>query len=153
MHNPYQSPAVSTPEPQLPGKRPLSVWLLLPVLTVIALLIAFGAINSIWILIALPGWMNGRFMLDVIIRLAMVAFCVGALIGIVRRRQWGRWLGLLVIAGLTVMLMLMPDTAQYDNETQRNGGAFGRMILVPALMALWGYRFGFSDKARRYFAP
>ncbi|NHZ89137.1 hypothetical protein F2P45_08915 [Massilia sp. CCM 8733] len=137
---------------QPPGKRPLSVWLLLLVLAVIALLIAFGAISSIWMLIALPGWMNVRFMVDVAIRLAMVAFFVGALIGVAQRRRWGRWLGLLVIAGLTLMVLLMPDTARYDNEAQRSGGAFGRMILAPLLMALWAYRFGLSAKARRYFA-
>ncbi|UOD27922.1 hypothetical protein INH39_20855 [Massilia violaceinigra] len=121
------------------------------VLVLIVLLIGFGAISSIWMLIAAPGWMNGRFLLDVVIRLAMVALCVSVVVGIARRRGWGRLLGLLVLAGLTVMMLMMPDTTQYDNDAQRSGGAFGRMILLPLLMGLWGYRFGFSAKAKRYF--
>lgn len=137
--------------PQPPGKRPKSAWLLMIVLVLIVLLIGFGAISSIWMLIAAPGWMNGRFLFDVLIRLAMVALCLGVVTGIARRRQWGRWLGLLFLAGLTVMMLIMPDTTQYDNAAQRGGGAFTRLILVPLLMGLWGYRFGFSAKAKRYF--
>ncbi|NHZ95912.1 hypothetical protein [Massilia sp. CCM 8734] len=136
---------------QPPAKRPLSAWLMMLVLVVITLAIAFGAVSTIWYLIAFGDWMNFRFLFDLAIRLAMIACCVAGLVGIARRLRWGRWLGLFLIAALTVMIILMPDTAQYDNETQRSGGAFGRMILAPLLMALWGYRFGFSAKARRYF--
>ncbi|NHZ65017.1 hypothetical protein [Massilia genomosp. 1] len=134
-----------------PGKRPLSAWLLMLVLVVIMLAIAFGAVSTVWYLIAFRGWMNVRFLFDLAIRLAMIGCCVGGLVGIARRRGWARWLGLAAIAALTVMIILMPDTAQYDNDAQRSGGAFGRLILGPLLMALWGYRFGFSAKARSYF--
>ncbi|NHZ37998.1 hypothetical protein [Massilia rubra] len=136
---------------QPPAKRPISSWLMMLVLVLVMIFTAFGAINTIMLMIAFRNWTNVPFLFNLALRLALVALCFGAMVGIARRLRWGRWLGLFVIAALTVMILLMPDTAQYDNDAQRSGGAFGRLVLGPLLMALWGYRFGFSAKARRYF--
>lgn len=153
MHNPYQSPASLTQDlAPPPARRPLSAWLLMLILGGLTIFFAIGVVSSIWFMVMLPKWMNVRFAADVAFRFAIVACGVGGMLGIARRRRWGRWLGLVVIAGFTVVVCLMPDTAQYANDTQRSGGAFGRMILFPSLMAFWGYRFAFSDRARRYFA-
>lgn len=154
MHNPYQSPsgAVSTPG-QLPVRRPWSAWLLMLALALMAIAIAFGAINTTWYLVAFRGWMSWRFFGSLSIYLALMAFCVAVAIGIARRRPWGRWLGVLIIVGFAIVTMAMPDSTQYANDAQRGGGLFGRLILTPLLMAAWGYRFGFSARARRYFVP
>lgn len=154
MYNPYQSPAGAAIAPgQLPARRPWSAWLLMLALALVAIAIAFGAINTAWYLVAFRGAMSWRFLGSLSIYLALMAFCVAVAIGIARRRPWGRWLGVLIIAGFAIVIMAMPDTSQYANEAQRGGGLFGRLILTPLLMAAWGYRFAFSARARRYFAP
>ncbi|NHZ79870.1 hypothetical protein F2P44_11365 [Massilia sp. CCM 8695] len=153
MHNPYQSTATSATEViQPPIKRPLSVWLLLLVLGVMTIALAIGTARSIWLMAAYPSVMLSRFGANTALFLALVLFGAGALVGIARRRQWGRWLGLLVMVALTAAMFLMPDTTHYANAAQQSGGFFGRTILMPSLMLLWAYRFGFSRKAKRYFA-
>ncbi|MDM5179516.1 hypothetical protein PO883_20185 [Massilia sp. DJPM01] len=153
MHNPYQSPTSSATEViQPPIKRPLSVWLLLLVLGVMIIALAIGSARSIWFMAAYPDVMPPRVVVNTALFLALVLFGAAALVGIARRRQWGRWLGLLVMVALTAAMFLMPDTTHYDNAAQRSGGLFGRTILMPSLMLLWAYRFGFSRKAKRYFA-
>ncbi|MDQ1919599.1 hypothetical protein [Massilia pseudoviolaceinigra] len=152
MHNPYQSPAPCAPQAtQPPGKRPLSVWLLLLALGAISISLAVITAGFVSVMVFYKVGVRTSLVADIAWRLVIVALAGGALVGVARRRQWGRWLGVLAMGAMTVALFFIPDTAQYANETQRSGGFIGRTILVPALMAWWIYACGFSSKARRYF--
>lgn len=152
MHNPYQSPASSSAEvPQHAGKRPVSVWLLLLILVPFSIAAAVGAVRFAWITITLTG-MHAAFLTAIAWRLAVLAFLVYTVVGIARRRQWGRWLGVLIVGAITVGPFILPDTTHYADNAERTGGYFGRYILLPGLMAWWLYACGFSSKARRYFS-
>ncbi|WP_222853056.1 hypothetical protein [Massilia genomosp. 1] len=153
MKNPYQSAASSAPEVTRPArKRPLSVWLLLLVL---GGLMTFHTIVTI----SIAGFMASHqpqepifLVANIAGRLGILALGGGILLAIVRRRQWARWLGVLVMGVLTFALFFIPDTTQYANDIQRSAGFVIRTILTPALMVWWRCAFGFSSKARRYFA-
>ncbi|MDQ1834627.1 hypothetical protein [Massilia scottii] len=152
MHNPYQTPASSTADITLPTrKRPLSVWLLLLILGATLIFHAIGTVAFLRFIVSYQPQEHIRVVEGIAARLGILALGGAILLGVLRRRQWGRWLAVLAMGALTVALFFIPDTAQYANETQRSGGFVGRTILSPALMVWWIYAFGFSSKARRYF--
>ncbi|NHZ95913.1 hypothetical protein [Massilia sp. CCM 8734] len=153
MHNPYQSPAsVATDTIGLPGKRPLSLWLLLIIVGAMTIAAAVGTAATVWLVHSYGTWPPIDLVLHIGWRLAAVAAGLGTLIGILGRRQWARWIAVLGMAALTALPFLMPDTAQYADNAERFGAVIGRKIVGPALMAWWIYAFAFSGKAKRYFA-
>lgn|GEM_PF-5832688 len=152
MHNPYEAPgsalqAVSVRR----ASRPLAVWSLAFLLAALAL---FWTVGLIGLLAAIVTGKTGNVALlfPISLQVFQLAVVVTAVAGMLRRRQWGRWLGLLAIGGFTVLMILRPDTTYYANSAEQTGGFLGRNIIVPLLMLWWGRRFGFSDKAKQYFA-
>jgi hypothetical protein len=81
----------------------------------------------------------------------VVGLLVATMVGIWRRKQWGRWLGALLILGLAISMVVMPSKTTYNSDAERAGGRFAKYVFMPLLMAGWMYRFAFSAKARRYF--
>lgn len=113
MHHPCQSPAsFATEVIQPPIKRPFSVWILLLLVGVMTIVLAINAARSIWFMAAYPAVMPSRVVADTALLLALALFGAAALVGIARRRQWGRWLGLVVMVALTVAMLLLPDRSR-----------------------------------------
>ncbi len=134
--------------------RPIAVWLLLLVLSVF---VAFFAINAARFLFAVVSHASeirsgGAVAVAVLWRMLLITVFAMAALAIYHRWRWSRWLGVALIVGLGVCSLLGPDTTRYANEAERAGGFLGRLILLPPLLAWWGYAFGFSSKAKRYFA-
>lgn len=155
MINPYQAPESAQRDVNdRRAGRPIAVWLVLLMLSVITLLFAAGLARSILFIASHLSDVGNYFALIVAIvwRAVLLAGALYAIVCVWRRRPLGRWLGLLALAALLVLILFIPDTTQYASATERAGGVFARMILLPALMAWWGYQFGFSANARRYFA-
>ncbi|NHZ89136.1 hypothetical protein F2P45_08910 [Massilia sp. CCM 8733] len=118
----------------------------------LALLFAVNTAAIIWFVFSYGAGLPVSFLPDVGWRLALLAAGLGALFGILRRRQWARWLAVLGMTALTAALFFIPDTAHYANDAERLATATGGTIVAPALMGWWIYAFGFSSKAKRYFA-
>ncbi|NHZ65016.1 hypothetical protein [Massilia genomosp. 1] len=153
MHNPYQSPAsVAADLLQLPGKRPLSIWLLLIIVGALTIICAVATAGMVWLEYPYGTRPRIKVVFDVGWRLAAAATGLGTLLGIVGRRQWARWIAVLGMIALTALQFSVPDTAQYADNAERFGAVIGRKIIGPALMAWWIYAFAFSRKAKRYFA-
>jgi fucose 4-O-acetylase-like acetyltransferase len=150
-HNPYTAPAVTEEVALLrqQAPRPVAVWLLLGSLLVCFLLMAWGALQSLWE--ARSSWRAFR-VLPLAMLLALMASLVATVIGLYRRRPWSRWIGLAMLAGFLSYVILRTDTTHYENEAERAGGFLGRYVMWPLLVAWWAYAFGGSAKARRYFA-
>lgn len=153
--NPYHPPtaAVEDERPQTP-KRPISVWLLLAVLVICALLFVFGMVYPI-----LTGESLRRvqrspidFAIWTAWRLAFVAIVVFMICAVLRRWLFARWIGPFVILLMGFAILMRPDSTQYANDAERAGGAFSRKFLMPLLLVWWAYAVCFSEKAKRYFA-
>src|SRR5262249_6014553 len=145
--------SVVTTGPEEASPRPISVWLLVLLLLAVDIICATGMTRfllfiasrfsevaiGIGLLVAI-GW-----------RIAVIAALLVLIAGIMARRQWGRWLGLLAISGLVVYCVLAPDTTVYANSAERAGGFAGRLVFLPLLLGWLAYAFGFSGKSKRYF--
>lgn len=152
MDNPYQSPPSPASEvAQPPCKRPISLWLLLLLLGPLTIALTVSAARLVWIVIAFAGVIDVRLAGILAWRFAVLALVAGALLGVMRRRQWGRWLGVLVLVALASGLYFLPGKTDYLGSNG-GGNAFNGSILTAALMTWWIYACGFSRKARRYFA-
>ncbi len=154
--NPYSPPASTELEvrpSESPSPRPIAVWLMLVVLTAVALLFVVG--TAVFLRLVLPHSSElhvGPLIVAVVWRLALIAVAMLAILSTYRRRGWARWLGLAVIVALAAWSILAPDHAQYPNDAERFGALTGRYFIFPALLAGWAYAFGFSAKAKRYFS-
>ncbi|NHZ37999.1 hypothetical protein [Massilia rubra] len=162
MHNPYHPPASAAPDvpADLPG-RPLSVWLFLLIMwpTTLALAIGairfswfkLGAINFAWFSSPFPASTSYRLLGGIAWRLAVLALLFATVLGATRRRQWGRWLGILLLGAIAVGVFFVPETTPYASEDERVRTFLIPVVLMATLVAWWTYAFGFSRKARRYF--
>lgn len=154
QHNPY-SPPISRVETQSEvAPRPLSVWLWLLVFLAGTALFAAGTLRSFWLLASRAGELNNPLAAFVggAWRVALIAAALVVVLAVYRRRHWGRWLGVVAIVGLATLNLLRHDASQYPSEAQKVGAAFSQFLILPALFAWWIYAFGFSEKAKRYFA-
>jgi hypothetical protein len=154
--NPYSPPAANlTPAITQPlSPCPISAWLLLIAMTLFGIAVLAQSFLSV-----VPRFSQSQqldqwgVMLAIGVRfLVVIGPFLAVVIGIFKRKQWGRWLGLLFPAGLAALCIFGQDPTIYHNEAEQFGGFLGRRILMPLLLLWWAYAFGFSAKARRYFA-
>ncbi|MEJ8853419.1 hypothetical protein WKW79_02495 [Variovorax robiniae] len=154
--NPYSPPQspLHHDGPPSPARRPVSIWLLLFLLLATTIIFFAGSAKFIWFIAS--RWADLRdfqaLAVGVALRISVAAALLATMLGIFRRRQWGRWLGLLAIASLAAFFMLRPDTTTYANDAESAGGYLGRLVFMPLLFAWWGYAVTFSGKAKRYFS-
>ena len=85
-------------------------------------------------------------------RVAIMATFLAAAYGLYCRRGWARWFGVALIVLFAAVGFFRPDTTSYANDAQRAGGQFGRLVVIPLLLAWLAYASSFSSKARRYFS-
>jgi hypothetical protein len=156
QRNPYSPPATTELEPASIEvvRRPIAAWTLLLLLVAMTLDMVVGM--GAFFLAFVSRINEAHYPLQLAVafawRLAAVAVAVFTIVSIYRRGRWGRWLGLAAIMGLIVYCFLYHDYAQYSNNSKRMGALAGQFFIYPALLAWWGYAFGFSSKARRYFS-
>ncbi|WP_422085599.1 hypothetical protein [Variovorax sp.] len=151
-YSPPQSNVLATPE--LPrGPRPISAWLLLILLAFTELALAAGLVREAFLLAPYFRQIPNQWSIlpSVGLRLAIAGVILVVLVGIFKRKHWGRWLGLLALALLAATSIFGTDTTDYENQAQRAGGMLAQFVLTPLLIAWWVYAFGFSAKAKRYF--
>lgn len=153
MHNPYQTPDSDLSAVEAPASgRPFSIWLILILFNLVGAIFVVGLVRHVWMMalnwstvdkyaIFVTGW-----------RVMLVAIVAGVILGIVRRRQWGRWLGVAAMLATAAVAIFGTDSTHYNNDAERAGGEFGRAILMPLLLFWGSYAFGFSRKAIRYFS-
>jgi lysylphosphatidylglycerol synthetase-like protein (DUF2156 family) len=158
MHqNPYIPPKSSSEESFAiapSAKRPVSVWLLLILLTAIGVVFAAGAGRLSWLAITRAIEVRDALLFSGALawRLALALGSILLATFIYKRNRHSRWLGVVVIACLAIWNLLRPDDTQYNSEAEEAGGFLGKLFLVPALFIWWSYAFAFSQKARRYFS-
>jgi len=87
--------------------------------------------------------------------LGVVAFLLFALWALWYRRPYGRWLGLPLIAvmfaGLVYGYFSGPQVYADGKYDPQDGFPWGRLTAL-ALLAWWFYAFGFTRKAKAFFA-
>jgi len=152
--NPYSPPVSRVETPSEVARRPLSVWLWMLVFLAGTVFFAAGTLRSFWLIASHANELRDPLAAFVGIawRVALIVAVSVVIFAVYRRRRWTRWLGVVAIVGLATLSLLRHDTTQYPNEAQKVGAAFGQFLILPALFAWWVYAFGFSEKAKRYFA-
>jgi len=122
--NPYSPPsanvemAISQPR----GARPISAWFLLIAIALFGLLWAVGTVRFIFIVVSsweqfFTLWGVLRVLwATVVLPFLVLGVLLASLVGIYKRKPWGRWLGLLILAGFAVFNIFRPDTTVYANE-------------------------------------
>jgi hypothetical protein len=106
------------------------------------------------------GWDRSRTLLQFGWRaLALTALCY-AIVGVQRRRQYGRVLGLAYIAFLfaaTSYWQFVPVSSSlwqpsYSNPRAGEAGEILGALIILSLFAYWFRTFGFSAVSRKYFS-
>jgi len=102
------------------------------------------------------------FMVEFAIRVAILALFVVSVWKVASRAPAGRALGLVALVVLFVLVVYAKLTAlpagqglpkfQYETPGER-GGAFLLDVAATIWFVVLFYRFGFSARARQYFAP
>jgi cytochrome bd-type quinol oxidase subunit 2 len=137
-----------------------SVWLT-QILLIIFALLCLGII--VLNLVTLPSRIaEGASILRFVIVFSIIFCFVFVLLiafwGLLKRKKYGRWLGLvslILIWGLVVYIKLFPATGryktyEYDNAAQL-AGAFLALSLIHALFLIVILRLAFSKKVRQFF--
>ena len=153
--NPYSPPtsAVLGAAPSELGPRPFAVWLLLVLLS-FATLVGVVGLARFFGTVASHGFevRNPHSPAIIAWRLAWVAAASFTIVSAYRRGRLGRWLGVAAIAALTVWIVLQPGVPQSPDAAYNFGALVGQYFGFPLSCAWWAYAFGFSPKAKRYFA-
>ena len=160
--NPFAPPRAQTADqPIVRVRRPLSVWFVVILATAIAALFAYGTATFLAALIS-GRWPLGQMWLGAALRLAVLIGIAGAVVGSFRGTAWGRWLGLLFIVGMLAVTVRSATAPSKDDGplkkfhyTDQAAGKVGERIgdvLFCSLAVWWFFAFGFSRRARAYFA-
>ena len=140
-------------------KRPPSVWITQVLLIIFALLFSLIWLNSLRLFAAPQSKASGgRFLIFTLIMLILLGMLSTAFWGLVKRRVYGRWLGivsLIFIWGLLVYIQLFPSKGpykryEYDNATQLYA-AYLWGALIYALFLILILRLAFSKNIGRFF--
>ena len=141
-------------------KRPLSVWLTQALVMIFGLLILSALLLNVVVLLSRLGdelsivrtLLVYGAMLGVVLLLAITFW------GLVKRKNYGRWLSvflLLLFWGLLVLMKLRRPSGpyqyhEYDNAAQLAGAVFVQ-ILLHGLILLLLVRLSFSKSVREFF--
>ena len=145
-------------------RRPLSVWFMLVIASVVAALLALASGSSVlWSVLADPS--RGGLQLEAVLAL-VAAIALGAtVIGVHRGAAWSRWAGLLFIAyrfatALHTVVSPFGGAGPFTgwgrvvpSADQAGAAVIARFLgaVGGALYAWWFFAFGFSRRSRTYF--
>ncbi len=135
-------------------RRPPSIWLTQGIITIFALSFLSGVLRSIF----LSHFEVSGHLLRLIMITSLLAIWIGAVWGLARRTQWGKWLGVLSLAlllGGIIYNSYFPVSGsvrkfEYSNDAQRAGGRDGAIMIQLSLILLMS-RLVFSKKVNGYF--
>jgi len=134
--------------------RPIAIWIFYLFLGFFAAAFVYGL--NVQLVGALKQGVDqiswSRFAFGSVFSLLILTLALALSIAIFRRWRAGRWIGATLIILFLGIALWVPDTTQYGSDAERAGGHFGRYAVFPATILWWAYAFGFSRKARRYFA-
>ncbi len=141
-----------------PGK-PASVWCLQLVAVLVVAICGAATAKGAWDLMTGAASNPRGGLLAVLFAAAVSTALVLAVVGCQRRQDYGRLLGLLLIAAIFLgfgaqWLDLVAQIRQPEFARQSIGGLHagaGVGVVMLALVGGWFYAFGFSARARSYF--
>jgi hypothetical protein len=141
-------------------RRPPTIWITQALVIIFALLILFALLINVAVLLthlegefSIIGTLIGySIMLGVVLLLAIASW------GLVKRKMYGRWLGvlsLLLFWGLLVLAKLWRPSGpyqyyEYDNPAQLAGAVIVQ-VLLHGLILLLVLRLSFSKSVRKFF--
>lgn len=136
-------------------KKPISIWITQFILGGMVLLDGFIFLRGFT---GPEGGELGRYLLGMAILFALVSTWAVAFWGLVKRRAWGRWLGLaslIMIWAILTYSQMYPTNGpyqryEYSNDAQR-AGALSARIAIQVLFILLMLWVAFSKKVTSYF--
>ena len=160
--NPYAPPGAAVAAALPP--RPVSVVVLQVVIVLCAAFYLLGFVSGIYVSMR-PGThlvAPAMYAAALLLRTIPLAFMAITFWALAKRRPLGRWLGLLSILALLALVVyqslyppqgptLFPRMEISSSPGEQAGAVFAQ-LLVYALIAWWFFSFGFSRKARAFFA-
>jgi len=141
-------------------KRPMSIIILQIAIVLFGAVYLGGLTYGIYKAMG-PGYHveASRFAVGILMRMVPLAFLGLTFWGLLKRRAYGRWLGLACILAFpasTIYWRIRGGSGgmflfEPVNDEQKLGEAFGETIAF-ALIIWWFFAFGFSRKAKAFFA-
>ena len=133
-------------------KRPPSIWITQILIGILVLIFCSNVLRNLRLNLtqSTPRQLLGRMIL-----LSLISFLLFAFWGLVKKRQWGKWLGicsLLLIWAMMTYGQLFPHNQRYEynNDAQRVGAASGMIMMQMGMLTLM-LRLAFSKKVNRFF--
>lgn len=135
-------------------KRPPSVWIAQILLSLIACV--FLAFPLLLVVMNVP--LSFLFFLSVFF-IIFVVLPIFSVVGMAKRKNWGRWIGVGVLSILFILVVLgqliQPegplDYYEYENTTQRISGIVTSVIIF-GLFLLLILRLAFAKKVSQFFS-
>ena len=142
-------------------KRPPTIWLTQSLLMLFALLFLSAFLLNLAVLLTHLGekFSIVRTLIAYAVMLGMVLVLAVAFWGLAKRKNYGRWLGvlsLLLLWGLIILIKLRPPPAgplqyyEYNNPAQVAGAAIVQ-VLLHGFFLLLILRLSFSKSVRDFF--
>ena len=126
-------------------KRPPSIWITQILIGILVLIFCSNVLQNLRLDLtqSISRQLTGRLII-----LSLLSFLLFAFWGLVKKRQWGKWMGiysLLLIWAMMTYSQVVPHNQhyQYNNDAQRAGAASG-MIMMQMGMILLILRLAFS---------
>ncbi|MES1191759.1 MAG: hypothetical protein ABUS47_11860 [Steroidobacter sp.] len=153
-HNPYSPPVSDVENVTDVPSRPVSVWLFLAIMLLSTTSLTIGLARSLWLVATHVFHITNYtiFAMAIGLRVLVIVLSVTVMIGVVRAKNWGRWIGIALLCAFALWSFFRTDTTHYASAAESAGGFVGQFVLVPLLLGWWIYSFGFSAKARGYFS-
>ena len=141
-------------------KRPPSIWLTQALVIIFGLLILFAFLINFVVLLTHLGeeFSIVRTLLAYAMMLGVVLLLAIAFWGLAKRKNYGKWLGVLSLLLFWVLLILMKlrrpsgpyQYYEYDNPAQLAGAVIVQVLLHGLILFLI-LRLSFSKSAREFF--
>jgi len=139
-------------------KRPATIWLTQTLLVLFALLLLSAFLLNLVVLLTHlgDGFSIVHTLMVYAVILSIVLLLAFAFWGLAKRRNYGRWLGvlsLLLLWSLIILMKLQPPSGpyyEYDNPAQVAGAVFVQ-VLMHGLFLLLILRLSFSKSVREFF--
>jgi drug/metabolite transporter (DMT)-like permease len=128
-------------------KKPKSAWLVQLLALVMLGLISFGFISGIRRSSSAFPIVSWKLLLFV----ALVIYLLATVIRLHRRHPWGRVLGLILIGFTGLLVFISAQTLQLVEARGKSEAHYFVLAVTGIAFVYWGYAFGYSRRARRYF--
>ena len=141
-------------------KRPLSVWIAQFLLIVFTLIFTASLVTGVMGLIGSGSAPNLGFLLVVALNIGIVIALLAGFWGMVQRRSYGRWTGVIMLALMFVLSVLaqilQPEGPlqryEYKNSTERWSGGFAQ-VMFGGLFLFLILHLAFAKKVTDFFTP